>query len=266
MAQIGQGGGSLTVYADLVMLLNGSVDFLLLLGTNRLSGFPTRFSRTLGAATLGAVYSGACLLPEFRFLGNILWRMVSLAGMGILAFGWNRSAIKRSGVFVILSMALGGLALAVGRNDVPALLLAAGGMWMLCAVAFGDGVGSRSYVPVVLGWQGKQVKVLALRDSGNTLRDPITGEQVMVLAADVAAKLTGLTEHQLRNPYETMTSHPIPGLRLIPYRAVGQSGGMLLGLRFSDVQVGTRRGSAIVAFAPEGLGGDMYQALTGGMA
>ena len=97
---------------------------------------------------------------------------------------------------------------------------------------------------------------------GNTLRDPITGEPVLVVAGSVGQRLTGLTEDQLRTPLETLARRPIPGLRLIPYRAVGQSGGMLLGVRMDKVSVGSRQGSAIVAFAPEGLGGEgLYQAL-----
>ena len=41
--------------------------------------------------------------------------------------------------------------------------------------------------------------------------------------------------------------------------------GMLLALRFENVKLGSRQQSALVAFAPEGLGkGQMYQALTGG--
>ena len=88
---------------------------------------------------------------------------------------------------------------------------------------------------------------------------------MLVLSGDVAQRLTGLTEQQLRAPLETLAQRPIPGLRLIPYRAVGQRGGMLLALRFEDVKIGSRRQSAVVAFAPEGIGkGSMYQALTGG--
>ena len=59
------------VYVDGVMLLNFLVDYLLLLGTNRLSGHPSDSRRLLASAVLGAVYSGACLLPGFRFLGII---------------------------------------------------------------------------------------------------------------------------------------------------------------------------------------------------
>ena len=82
----------MAVYLDLVMVLNFLVDFLLFLGTNRLSGFPAEGWRCAGASLLGAVYSGACLLPGFRFLGNLLWRCVSLGLMGILAFGWEAGA------------------------------------------------------------------------------------------------------------------------------------------------------------------------------
>lgn len=253
------------VYLDLVVLLNFLVDFLLLLGTNRLAGFPAAVNRALPAAALGGIYSGACLLPGFRFLGNTLWRLVSLAGMAVTAFGWNRSALKRGGVFVLLSMALGGIAMSFSSSNFPALILAAGGMWLLCRVAFGGSVGEREYVPVVLTYGTNKVSVIALRDSGNTLRDPVTGEQVLVISQEVAGKLTGLTQAQLRTPLETLARRPLPGLRLIPYRAVGRSGGMLLAMRFEQVKIGSRTQSAVVAFAPEGLGeGQVYQALTGG--
>ena len=77
----------MAVYLDLVMLLNFLVDYLLLLGTNRLSGSPMTPGRCALAAVLGSVYAGACLLPGFRFLGNFLWRCVSLGLMAVLAFG-----------------------------------------------------------------------------------------------------------------------------------------------------------------------------------
>lgn len=254
------------VYLDLVMLLNFLVDFLLLLGTNRLSGFPPAVSRCALSAVLGAVYSGACLLPGFRFLGNLLWRTVSLGLMAAVAFGCNASALRRGGIFLLLSMALGGLALSLGRNDMAAIVLSALLCGALCHLSFGQTVGGREYVPLTLTYGDRSASLIALRDSGNTLRDPVTGEQVLLICADAACRLTGLTPEQLHAPLETLAARPIPGLRLIPYRAVGRSGGFLLGLRMEDVKIGQRVTRAVVAFAPEGLGkGEMYQALTGGV-
>ena len=253
------------VYLDLVIILNFLVDFLLLLGTNRLAGFPSEGKRLLPAAALGGAYGGMCMLKGFRFLGSTFWRLVSLAGIAVLAFGWNRSAWKRCGVFVLLSMALGGIAVSFGKANIPALVLAAGGVWLLSRMAFGGSVGGREYVPISITYGENSVSLIALRDSGNTLRDPITGEQVLVISGDAARKLTGLTQEQLGSPLETLATRPLPGLRLIPYRAVGQAGGMLLAMRFENVKIGSRTQNAIVAFAPEGLGsGEMYQALTGG--
>lgn len=254
----------MAVYLDLAILLNFLVDFLLLLGTNRLSGFPLAPGRCALAAALGATYAAGCLLPGFRFLGAVHWRLVSLALMAGVAFGWNRSALRRGGAFALLSLTLGGAALAFGRGDFLTLVLCAGGVYLLCRLAFGETVGGREYVPVTLRFRGNAVTLAALRDTGNTLRDPITGEGVLVIDATAARKLTGLTREELAAPLETLARRPIPGLRLIPYRAVGQGAGMLLGVKMDDVAFGSRRRPAIVAFAPAGLG-DRVQALTGGV-
>lgn len=253
------------VYLDLVICLNFLVDFLLLLGTNRLAGFPTGTWRCAGAALLGAVYSGACLLPGFRFLGSFLWRLVSLLLMGVMAFGWNASALKRCGIFLLLSMAMGGIALCMGRGDLLSLVLCGVMCFLLSLVSFGGQIGGREYVPLKITYDGSSASLIALKDTGNTLKDPVTGEQVLIISSEVAGRLTGLTADQLRHPLETMVLRPIPGLRLVPYRSVGNAGGFLLAKRFEDVIIGDKRQSALVAFAAEGLGkGEIYQALTGG--
>lgn len=253
------------VYLDLVMLLNFLVDFLLLLAADRLVGMPGKIGRCVWAALLGAVYAGACLLPELRFLGSLFWRVVFLLLMGAVAFGVSKSALRRCVLFSLLSMALGGIAMGLGSGNFWGLVMGAIVVCIMCIFGFRYKPGSRCYVPVELVYGGKRAKLIALQDTGNTLKDPVTGKSVLVVSADVAKILLGLNRLQLASPVETVAAGVLPGLRLIPYRAVGKPGGMLLAMRFDDVRIGANTGSQLVAFAPEGLDSDgTFQALTGG--
>lgn len=253
----------MSVYLNLVMILNFLVDFLLILGTNRLSGFPPDWGRSALAAAVGGLYGGLCMIPGFHFMMNILWRIASLLVVSAVAFGGS-GILRRGGIFVLLSLALGGIATGFGNESYWMPVIAVGILWLLCRRVFSGGAGGEEYVPVHITHEGNMVSVIALKDSGNSLRDPVTGESVMVIGAQTAMHLIGLNKEQLSSPMETLTASSIRGLRLIPYRSVGGSG-MLLAKRFPNVQIGDRKGSALIAFAPEAIGrGEGYQALTGG--
>ena len=188
-------------------------------------------------------------------MGNGFWRGVSLGLMGWTAFGADRSGWRRSVLFVLLSMALGGIA----------LCFHAGGAGLaLCAAVLGllGRMGLRSFgrelVAVTVTYRGRTEQVMALVDTGNSLRDPITGETVTVLSPRIGEQL-GLPAAVLRDPAGEL----LPGLRVIPARTVG-GGGLLAAVRCQRVEIGGRPGGTLVAFAREPFGNGEYQALIGG--
>ena len=248
---------------DLVMGLNFAVDLLLLLGANSLSGHPPDYKRAVLAAALGGIYGGVCLLPGFTFLGNSIWRLVFLGLMAVIAFGWDQSAFRRGALFVVLSMALGGIALGLHQEGFVSLIAAASGLSLLCLIGFPRGAGGEIYRKVELEHRGRRRILVALHDTGNQLRDPVTGRPVLVVGPDVARELMELSPGQLASPMETMLS--VSGLRLIPYQAVGQSAGMLLAVRMDEVRMDGKKWDGIVAFAPEKFGNNGYEALAGGV-
>jgi len=253
------------VYLDLVVLLNFLVDFLLIVGVNRLCGAPAGIARAALGGMLGGIYAGICMLPEFRFLGNTLWRGVSLICICAVTFGLHSSAIRRGALFVLLSMALGGIALGLGNGGFWGILLGAGSIVLLCAFGLNGKLRQRKTVEVELVCRGVRKKLTALWDTGNELTDPITGERVLVAGADIAWEIFGLSKNQLLTPVQTMESGSYSGLRLIPYRAVGKEGGMLLAAKMDKVMINGVSSGKLVAFAPEIIGrGEQYQALTGG--
>lgn len=254
----------MTVYMDVLMLLNFAVDLCLLLGTNRLSGHPPGIGRAAVAAGVGSVYAGACLLPGFSFLGNFLWRLVSWGLISAIAFGVGQSGIRRGVLFLFLSMALGGIALCLDKGGFWALVLASVGVCLLCLVGF-RGRAGQQYVPVTICHEGRCVSLMALVDTGNTLIDPVTGCPVLVVEAASAKALLPFAAGELAHPLETMLSRKHQNLRLIPYTAVGQPGGFLLAIRPDSVRINGKTMDHLVAFTPQNLGHGQYQALTGGM-
>ncbi len=246
-------------YRMIVMMLAFLVHFLLLLGTNRLCGSPPAGLRAALGAALAAVHAGLSMLSGFSFLGAIPWRLIFLVLSALLAFGMERSALKKGMVFGLLSLAMEGITTGGGW----AVILAALVIFLLCQISRQQPSGR--YVPVVITHGGQTMSLMALPDNGNTLLDPISGAPVLIVGREVAYHLLGLTDQQLARPIETLAARTNPGLRLIPYCAVGTAAGLLLGCRVDRLQIDGKDTDAIVAFAPQNIGHtNSFQALAGG--
>ena len=243
------------------MVLNFLVDLLLMMATNLLMGFPLKIKDLILAALIGGGYAGICILPGFSFLAKPLWHILIFLCMSCLGFGFSTNGLIRGCVFFLLSLALGGGVNLLGRGRVGDVLIASVGMCLVCGSILRGKQGKR-YARIELIHKGKKVELLALLDTGNMLKDPITGQQVIVVAPAVANTLLGLTREHLNAPLATMIEYP--GLRLIPYRSVGNGNGMLLGIHPEQIKINGKLESATVAFAPDGFGCGGVEGLVGG--
>lgn len=229
---------------------------LLLLGAGQLCERNISFLRLLLAAGMGAIYTALCCLPACDFFGNLIWYYGVLCAVGLVCFGFS---IKPLCVFVLINLVLDGL-IKDGNNG---LSIIPGVLSFIVLFFMKFKREHKTLLPVSLTHRGKTVSLYALRDTGNNLKDPITGLPVLVVSAKVAQELIGITEDQIKNPLDCIEK--FPGLRLIPYSTVGHKSNLMLGLRLKEVRIGKWKGSRVVAFAPEGLDeNSKYQALTGG--
>ena len=246
-------------YAAGVMLLHAGVKFLLIMGSSRLCDFPRDGWRFALGAVVAGLYAGTCLLPGCLFLGATPCRFALLTLVVILAYGIHIKALQCGVVLVLLNIVLEGITVGIQIEKFLAMIV--GGLlalWLLQKVE------TDQLIPMQLRFQGKEMDLLALRDTGNTLKDPLTGHPILVVSANVAEKLTGLSWHELQSPVDAMMMRKVPGLQLVPYRSIGKHKDFLLAVRMK-VKVGRRKWEQLVAFAPNGFcEEDAYQALTGG--
>ena len=227
------------------------VDGLLLFAAGQLLGGKPHPTRLLAGCLLGTAF--ALILWASR-RDSLWWRLLGLLLTAVLTYGVSPGGLWRSLLFCLLHFSLGGLT--GNQSELFRIFLGAAGIGFACLIAGKE----QTFVPVELTYRGQTLRLTALRDTGNTLRDPITGAAVLILDAAACEKLTGLGMEALKDPISAMEQ--LPGLRLIPYKTVGNRG-FLLALKISDAKIGKRRGSTLVAFSPQNFG-RKYQALTGG--
>ena len=285
--------GLTVVYVDSVFVLNALMDYLLVLSVGRLAGIPLRRGRYLLAGLLGGAYAVAVFLPGLGFLAATPVKLVAGVLLALAAYGGEEKLLRLTLLLFAVSCALAGCVLALGLlagggvpivngvfyTDVDArvLLVASAAAYLVLTVVFraaaGKGVQGQ-LVPARVCLGGREVTFTAFCDTGNALRDPVSGTPVLVVSP---GRLDSVLPRQIRQLLnQTALKHPAellepllraePGLRfrLIPYHAVGVDGGLLLAIRSDWTEVaGERYAGLPVALSPTDLGTG-YSALWGG--
>ena len=280
------------IYVDTLFLLNAAVDYLLLLASARLAGEPLARLRFLLGAALGGLYAVAIFLPGLSFLARPPCRLAAAVLMVLAAFWKSQRLLRQVVIFLALSCAFGGGVLAIGLlggrgltlsngvlysgMDLKIVLLSAAGCYGALTLLFqrtGRHTAAAGELrPVRLPLGERQVSLIALVDTGNTLTDPATGRPVLVAEADCVEELLppGIrpSPADLRDPAGTLERLEDPWrrrFRLLPYRSVGVDRGLLLAVRVDQVQVGEEdRGPMLAALSPTPVSdGGGYRALLG---
>ena len=215
------------LYLDVLVALNCLVDYLLLSLTARLSHSPFHRLRASLGALLGGV-SACRILLSLPPLVSLFFHVATATLIVAVAFrpdGWRR-AVRRIVTFYVASALLSGAVTALWYLTDSDVILAAGGviywavspLWLtVCTVAVYFGIrlyerltsrtapAAREYTVTVEDEAG-ECTCRALYDTGLRLREPFSGEPVIVVRRT-----------ELGMPRDVR-------LRMIPYRTVGGDG------------------------------------------
>lgn len=195
-----------TVYVDLYFLVNFSMDLLCLMITASLMHRRPARWRALLAAAVGGAYAVLSLLLSLSGGIGLLSDALVGAGLTLLSFKDRRTTLSRSlvctPVFLFVSMAVGGIMTALysllNRLNLPfdalsgdnlsvwsfALLSAIAGLATVRGGRFMGFSQKTHSVTVKAVLFGRPVTLRALVDSGNLLRDPVSGKSVIVADLD----------------------------------------------------------------------------------
>lgn len=275
------------VYIDELFLLNFLANYLLLLAGGRMAGVVLRRGRMAAGAALGALYAAALFLPGLSWLAAWPCKLAAGVLMAVAAYGGGRGLARGSVMFFGASAALAGLVLAAESLGAGALSLQNGVLYtrfdlrlllVLFALCYAilslffrriGQHGAGDLVRLDVRIFGKSLRLTALRDTGNTLADPVTGRPVVVAEGEALRSCLPASADPKR-PVESLKAlaeQGIKGCRLLPFRAVGTEAGLLLAVRSEGVSAdGQALGPLLIALSPGPVSdGGGYQGLIGGV-
>ena len=248
-----------TVYVDLFFLINFSMDFLCFFLASELLGGRLPIARTLLASAVGGIYANVALFISVGGIWEILLDVGVCILMCLIVFGKGRSIVAHTCVYIAISMALGGFMTALfallNRAELPLDEIQSDGIsaWLLMLLAIISGLitlfggrffrrkSARKYTALKVIFDGRSKTLSAYCDSGNLLRDPISGRPCIVADTDALRDILpkGIIEASKNKIADasSFSEDVARKIRLIPTKtATGE--GILLALRADKIFVG----------------------------
>lgn len=264
------------IYGDVLLVINFSMDFLSLYITAKIMHIKLNSFRITSAAVIGALYSLFILGINASQLVSALFSIAFSFLMCSIAYGKFKFAryIKNTSVFYIVNFALGGGITAICNllnmwknnkslwingtydvlyGDIPfGLLLVLACFCGALSLFSGKIIKKQKSIKtaeIEIVIQKQNVLLTALIDSGNLLREPISGKAVIVacyssLRSVIPTELLDLFKNQ--DISTTRNEELLSKLRLIPTHSVGKNG-LLFALLPDSVKVNGNPVDAYVA-------------------
>ncbi|MBQ7383811.1 MAG: sigma-E processing peptidase SpoIIGA [Clostridia bacterium] len=260
-----------TVYVDLLFLINFSMDFLCFFLCAKLLGRKLSLGRAFLSSAIGGIYANAALFISVGKLLSLLIDLLVCAVMCAVAF-YKRGKVRSLPLYILvyfaISMALGGFMTAIfnllNRAELPLEQGSSDGIsvWMFALLAavsalitlfggrfFRKKAGQRN-ADIEITYRGKRVKLRGMSDSGNLLREPISGKPCII--ADIGA-LEPIIPRRLTNAARKKDAHALgdipredaKNIRIVPIKTAGGEG-ILFALRADTVTLDSGKGAECV--------------------
>lgn len=274
-----------TIYIDTLFLINLIIDYFILLCTAKAVGARIRRIWIFLGALIGALYACLCVLPGLSFFNHPIMKLAFGVLICLAAFHRESQFLRCCLFFFVLSAGFGGILWAVnlfgGYGPVGSpLYLPLNGKVLILSFAFAylllsslfrrfDETARETLLEVEVEFQNKKAAFLALRDTGNTLYEPMTNCRVLVCEQRCVAALFGtdaplLDAEQPAESFQKLSALPaLKGtLRLVPFQSVGGTG-LLLAFHPQKLTIdGTLEQDTLIAITNTVLSAyDRYQAI-----
>ena len=259
----------MTIYLDVVIIENLIMNSIIIYATAIITKSKIKHIRILISSLIGAIYSVLSYISNLAIFSNLFTKILISIIMVYIAF--NPKDIKALGkitlLFYLTSFVFGGVAFAMIYIIKPQNILMKDGLFLgtypLKTIFIGAIVASiilitgfkvvkskfskkDMFCNINIKIKGKEKKIKVMVDTGNLLKDPISGMPVIViehtelydiLPKELLNNLEKILGGDLKGIPEDIKNEYLSKLRVIPYSSLGKQNGMILGIKADEVKV-----------------------------
>lgn len=256
----------MTIYVDVVLLENIAMNYIILFATAVITKSEVKILKILLASIIGGVYAILTYMVELNLIINLLLKIFLSIAMVYIAYKPKKIKVllKDLILFYLVSFTFGGVSFMllyflkpqdiINRNGVyigtyPLKVALLGGIvgFTIIVVSFKTIKGKLStkniFCEIEIGFKNNVQTVKTMIDSGNLLKEPITGYPVIIVEEE---KLKNILSTEVLQNVENIIKGNIPEeledinkikFRLIPFTSIGKESGLLLGFKPDYIKI-----------------------------
>lgn len=262
----------MTIYLDIIFVENVLMNYIILFATLVVIKVKNKRQqiKLFLSSIIGSVYALIVYLEILPIYSNLVTKVILSVVMIYVAFSPSnmKQLLKQLLIFYLVSFVFGGCTFAliyfikpenvkihngvfVGTYPIKVALLAGVVAFIITEIAFKinrNKLNSQNTLFCIKIYnEGKMLKVNALLDSGNMLKEPISGMPVIIIEKETLDKLIpekilnyiegimGGDEKEEQNEIQQYLSK----IRMVPFMSIGKDNGMLVGIRVDKVKIAT---------------------------
>ena len=253
----------MTIYLDVVIVENLIMDAIIIYATAIVLKVKIRHLRIIISSLIGAIYSVLSYISDLEIYNNLFLKIFLSIVMVYIAFSPQniKTLMKQILIFYLTSFLFGGVAFALIYVIKPQEILMKNGLFLgmypLKTVFLGAIVATAILITafkvvksnitkkdmmcnVSIELNNKTVNIKTMIDTGNMLKEPISGLPVIVventalyelIPKEILDNLDDILGGDFQKIPDDIKSTYIAKLKWIPYSSLGKQNGMLVGIK-----------------------------------
>ena len=258
----------MTLYIDLILLENISMNYIIILATGMICRVEIKHIKVLLSSVLGAIYAILVYVVDLQIYTSQVTKILIAVCMVYIAFSSIniKVLLKQLLIFYLTSFCFGGAAYYLLHNINPNLIYSVNGVltgiYPIKIVLLGGILGffvinisfkiikskltkKDILYDVEIFYKGKSSRIKVILDTGNLLVDPITKIPVLIVEADKLKKiipdeiLSNMKDVLYNNSFDEIDEDIKARCRIILFSSIGKNNGIIIGFRPDYIKIYT---------------------------